>query len=88
MVEQMTVGKNHFIIDFMRLEVCKMNRSNRPATCTEDIQTSPNDGYCSSQQMHSYGYKLHAVCSATKQKYQQPQNRLNAPRVNKEPLYK
>ncbi len=27
------------------------------------IDTSPNQGYCASQSMHFYGYKLHAVCS-------------------------
>lgn len=65
MVDQMTMGENHFIIDSMPLEVCKMSRSNRSTICTEEIETSPNHGYCASQQMHFYGYKLHAVCSAT-----------------------
>lgn len=65
MAEQMTLGEDHFIIDSMPLEVCKMSRSNRSTICCEDIQTSPNHGYCASQQMHFYGYKLHAVCSST-----------------------
>lgn len=64
MAEQMTQGENHYIIDSMPLEVCKMIRSNRSTICSEDIKTSPNHGYCASQQMHFYGYKLHAVCSS------------------------
>jgi hypothetical protein len=65
MVEQMTQGETHYIIDSMPLEVCKMSRSNRSTICSEDIKTSPNHGYCASQQMHFYGYKLHAVCSSS-----------------------
>ncbi len=48
----------------MPLEVCKMSRSHRSTICREEIQTSLNHGYCASQQMHFYGYELHAVCSS------------------------
>lgn len=65
MVDQMTAGENHFIIDSMPLEVCKMSRSNRSTICCEDMDTSPDHGYCASQQMYFYGYKIHAVCSST-----------------------
>jgi len=65
MVDQMTAAEDHFIIDSMPLEVCKMSRSYRSTICCESVDTSPNHGYCASQQMHFYGYKLHAVCSST-----------------------
>jgi len=44
MVDQIISGENHFIIDSMPLEVCKMSRSNRSTICCEDIDTSPNHG--------------------------------------------
>lgn len=53
----------HFIVDSMPLEVCKLSRSNRAKICKEEYDTSPNRGYCASQSMSFYGYKLHAVCS-------------------------
>lgn len=52
-----------FIVDSMPLEVCKLSRSSRSKICREEFETSPNKGYCASQSMHYYGYKLHAVCS-------------------------
>lgn len=56
-------NQTHFIIDSMPLEVCKLSRSNRAKICKEQYETSPNQGYCASQSMYFYGYKLHAVCS-------------------------
>ncbi len=41
-----------FIVDSMPLEICK-----------ESTTSSPNKGYCASQNSRYYGYKLHAVCS-------------------------
>lgn len=52
-----------FIVDSMPLEVCKLSRSNRAKICKEEYYSSPNKGFCASQQMSFYGYKLHAVCS-------------------------
>ncbi|WP_416411050.1 hypothetical protein [Empedobacter falsenii] len=48
----------------MPLEVCKLSRSSRSKICRETDYAIPNKGYCASQKMHYYGYKLHAVCSA------------------------
>lgn len=62
-VEQLTHGEDHYVIDSMPLEVCKISRSNRSTICSEDIDSAPNHGYCASQDMKFYGYKLHAVCS-------------------------
>lgn len=52
-----------FIVDSMPLEVVKLARSRRSKICKEEFYTSPDKGYCASQDMHFYGYKLHAVCS-------------------------
>lgn len=52
-----------FLIDSMPLEVCKLSRSNRTKICKENFYSAPDKGFCASQQMHFYGYKLHAVCS-------------------------
>jgi hypothetical protein len=55
--------ENYFIVDSMPLEVTKLSRSLRSKICREEFDTSPNKGYCASQKMHYYGYKIHAVCS-------------------------
>ncbi len=55
--------ENYFIVDSMPLEVTKLSRSSRSRICKEVFDTAPNRGYCASQKMHYYGYKIHAVCS-------------------------
>lgn len=52
-----------FIIDSMPLEVCKLSRSSRSKICKEQQYSSPDKGYCASQGLNYYGYKLHAICS-------------------------
>ena len=52
-----------FIIDSMPVEVCKLSRSSTSKICKDVDYCYPNRGFCASQQMHFYGYKLHAVCS-------------------------
>ncbi len=47
----------------MPLEVCKIARSGRSKICKQQDYCSPNRGFCASQQLPFYGYKLHAVCS-------------------------
>jgi hypothetical protein len=55
---------DYYIVDSMPLEVCKLSRSSRKkGICKQDYSTSPNKGYCASQKMYYYGYKLHAVCT-------------------------
>lgn len=56
-------SENYYVVDSMPLEVCKMSRSVRSKICKEQEDTFPNKGYCASQNLHYYGYKLHAVCS-------------------------
>jgi len=55
--------ENYFIVDSMPLEVTKLSRSNRSKICKEAYYSAPNIGYCASQNMRYYGYKIHAVCS-------------------------
>lgn len=52
-----------YILDSMPLEVCRESRSQRSRICREDYETAPDKGYCASQNLWYYGYKLHAVCT-------------------------
>ena len=63
MVEKFDDFENYFIVDSMPLEVCKLARSSRSKICKEVDYAIPNKGFCASQNLHFYGYKLHAVCS-------------------------
>ena len=63
LVQYFNEFENYFIIDSMPLEVCKLSRSNTSKICKDVDYCYPNRGFCASQQMHFYGYKLHAVCS-------------------------
>jgi len=56
-------NENCFIVDSMPLEICKISRSFRSKICREQSYSLPEKGYCASQSIHYYGYKLHAVCS-------------------------
>lgn len=55
--------EDHFVVDSMPLEVCKLSRSSRSKICKEDDFAFPDKGYCAAQSANYYGYKLHAVCS-------------------------
>ena len=63
MVEKFNETENYFVVDSMPLEVCKISRSSRSKICKEVDYAIPNKGFCASQNLHFYGYKLHAVCS-------------------------
>ena len=63
MVEKFNEFENYFVVDSMPLEVCKLARSSRSRICKEEDYALPNKGFCASQNLHYYGYKLHAVCS-------------------------
>ena len=52
-----------YIVDSMPLPVAKIARAKRSTICQENEETAPNMGYCPSQKVNYYGYKLHAVCS-------------------------
>lgn len=55
--------ENCFIVDSMPLEVCKMARASRSKICKDSNYSSPDKGFCASQNTRYYGYKLHAICS-------------------------
>jgi hypothetical protein len=55
--------ENYLIVDSMPLEVCKLSRSSRSKICRESFESAPDKGFCASQGLNYYGYKLHAVCS-------------------------
>lgn len=63
MVERFNDFESYFVVDSMPLEVCKISRSSRSKICKENDFVIPNKGFCASQNLHFYGYKLHAVCS-------------------------
>ena len=63
MVEKFNEFETFFVVDSMPLEVCKISRSSRSKICKETDYAIPNKGFCASQNLHYYGYKLHAVCS-------------------------
>ena len=65
LAEKLIGNEDYFVVDSMPLEICKLSRSSRINICKEDYLTSPSKGYCASQKLHFYGYKLHAVCSAS-----------------------
>ncbi|NAW51038.1 transposase, partial [Elizabethkingia argentiflava] len=54
---------DYYIVDSMPLEICKLSRSSRSTVCRENYFTSPDKGFCASQNSVYYGYKLHAVCT-------------------------
>lgn len=55
--------ENYFVVNSMPLEVVKLSRSKRSKICKEEFYSAPNRGFCASQNMLYYGYKIHAVCS-------------------------
>lgn len=63
MVEKFNEFETFFVVDSMPLEVCKISRSSRSKICKETDYAIPNKGFCAYQNLHFYGYKLHAVCS-------------------------
>ena len=55
--------QDFYIVDSIPLEVCKLSRSSRSSICKEEYASAPDKGYCASQSINYYGYKLHAVCT-------------------------
>jgi hypothetical protein len=58
-----TSNEDVFIIDSMPLEICRNARANRLKICKEEFETSPEKGFCASQNQYYFGYKLHGVCT-------------------------
>ena len=51
-----------FCIDSKPVKVCQNARAKRCAMGRDNEEALPDWGYCASQGLHYYGYKLHAVC--------------------------
>ena len=62
---QIVAVSEHHIIDSMPVEVCKFVRANRSKICRDTAKQSSDQGYCSAQKIHYFGYKLHVVCTAS-----------------------
>lgn len=58
-------GESVFSIDSKPVKVCQNARANRCTMGRTDIGRAPSWGYCASQNMHYYGYKLHALCGVS-----------------------
>ena len=58
-----SVHEDVFIIDSMPLEICRNARANRLKICKKDFDTSPERGFCASQNQYYFGYKLHGICT-------------------------
>ena len=59
---EMDGGEDYFCIDSKPMEVCRMARAKRCTMGGNDYRKAPSYGYCASQGIYYYGYKLHAVC--------------------------
>lgn len=55
-------GEDVFCIDTKPVKVCQNARAKRCAMGRDNPDVAPDWGYCASQGMYYYGYKLHAVC--------------------------
>lgn len=55
-------GEDVFCIDSKPVKVCQNARAKRCAMGRDNIEAAPDWGFCASQKMYYYGYKLHAVC--------------------------
>jgi len=62
MAMEIDAGEDYFCIDSKPIEVCRLSRSKRCRIGKKEYRTAPEYGYCASQGVHYYGYKLHAVC--------------------------
>lgn len=58
-------GEFVFSIDSKPVKVCQNARAKRCSMGKTDIDHAPSWGHCASQNMHYYGYKLHALCGTT-----------------------
>ena len=55
-------GEDVFCIDSKPIKVCQNARAKRCAMGQDNPSAAPDWGYCASQGLYYYGYKLHMVC--------------------------
>ena len=55
-------GESYFCVDSKPIEICRLARGKRCKMGKDNHQKAPSFGYCASQSVYYYGYKLHVVC--------------------------
>ena len=55
-------AEEYFCVDSKPIEVCRLSRGKRCKMGKNEPDKSPVFGYCATQGVYYYGYKLHAVC--------------------------
>ena len=55
-------GETYFCIDSKPIEICRPARAKRCSMGRKNFEKAPSFGYCASQGVYYYGYKLHALC--------------------------
>ena len=55
-------AEEYFCVDSKPIEVCRLARASRCKMGCTDYSSAPAMGYCATQDMYYFGYKLHAVC--------------------------
>ena len=63
MAQQIDEFETVFTVDSKPYPVCKLSRKNRCKVGKTSFESAPDLGYCASQNMYFFGYKLHAVAS-------------------------
>lgn len=58
-------GGDVFIIDSKPVKVCQPSRGNRNTMGKIYPEKAPDFGYCATQALYYFGYKLHAVCGVS-----------------------
>lgn len=62
MANEIDGGEEYFCVDSKPIEVCRPARARRCSIGRNDVENAPSFGYCASQRIYYYGYKLHALC--------------------------
>lgn len=62
MANEIDGGEEYFCIDSKPIGVCRPARGRRCSMGRNNVEKAPSFGYCASQGVYYYGYKLHAVC--------------------------
>ena len=58
-------GEDVFIVDSKPVKVCQPARGNRNTMGRTCPEKAPDFGYCATQALYYFGYKLHAVCGVS-----------------------
>ncbi len=55
-------GEDYFCVDSKPIPVCRTSRGKRCKMGKEEFSTAPDFGFCASQNVYYFGYKLHELC--------------------------